>query len=72
MRKLTEDEIERFARRRGVRRIAVENFLMTVHNNQSIGVALANLGMDASLYNWNSETIRAITEGIYLSGGVRR
>jgi len=72
MRELTADEIEKFACRRNVRRIAVENFLMTVDNNDSLGDALANLGMDAGLYKWNRETVGAITKGIYLAGGVVR
>jgi len=35
MRELTIEEIEKLATRTGVKKVAVENFLMTVHHNQS-------------------------------------
>ena len=69
LRKLTSEEIEEFASRRGVRRIAVENFLMTVTNNPTLEIAMLNLVMDASLYKWNSATLNAIRAGIYKSAG---
>lgn len=67
MRQLTLQEIKRFASRQNVRRIAVENFLLSVTNNQSSQDAYRNLFRDARLYRWNNETIKAIKEGIDLS-----
>jgi len=46
------------------KRIAVENFLMTVHNNLNYSVAFANLRMDSRLYTWNAHTIKAIICGM--------
>lgn len=57
--------IEEFAQRPGVRRVAVENFLMTVNNNPTQHDALLNLDMDARLYGWNHETVEAICYGIF-------
>ena len=62
MRTLTIQEIEEFASRPGVRRIAVENFLMTMGTDPM--AASMNLDYDAGLYSWNNETIRAIKDGI--------
>lgn len=67
MRKLTLKEIEGFALREGVRRIAVENFLMSMGSDELS--ALGNLGLDTQLYNWNAETVRAIKDGIRLASG---
>jgi len=36
MRELTMEEIEKLATRPGVKKIAVENFLMTVHHNTAV------------------------------------
>ncbi len=69
MRKLTGAEIEQFSLRPDVKRIAVENFLLSVTNNNSIWYAFANLADDASAYNWNGLTILAIRDGIKLSAG---
>ena len=45
------------------KRIAVENFLMSSvgyeYDNQ-----IRNLYLDASLYNWNTQTINAIKSGL--------
>ncbi len=57
-------EIERLASKPGVRRIAVENFLLTVENNDNSYIAMENLYMDAGLYKWNIATQKAIKEGI--------
>jgi hypothetical protein len=70
MRKLSNFEIEQFASRKGVRRIAVENFLSSMGDNAMY--AGMNLSQDSRLYKWNTATIRAIREGINLattSGG---
>ena len=70
MLKLDRTYIEELASGGGVRRIAVENFLMTVANNPSIEAALMNLVMDAGLYHWNAATVNAIRKGIWTSGGI--
>lgn len=70
MRKLTMEEVEEFASRPGVKRIAVVNFLSTVHNNDDIVVALKNLVLDAGLYSWNRKTVSVIADGIFLAGGL--
>lgn len=62
---LTADVIEEYAARPGARRLAVENFLMTVHNNPTQHDALMNLSMDARLYGWSDETVKAIGYGIF-------
>lgn len=67
MRELTREEIEKLAGRKGVRRIAVENFLCTNTNNLNRDYARANLFMDAGLYKWNYATINAILKGIDLA-----
>ncbi len=67
MRELTMEEIEKLATRPGVKKIAVENFLMTVHHNTAVHAALYNLAMDAKLYGWNRATVNAILAGIKLA-----
>lgn len=69
LRKLSLKEIEKFIAKEGVRKIVVENFLLTVHNNPNELAAYINLDMDRKLYNWNAETIQAIKDGIWLSAG---
>ena len=65
MRSLTAEEIKRLASRKGVKRIAVENFLSTMGDNAAI--ASYNLALDARMYKWNIQTIRAIEDGIKLA-----
>ncbi len=62
LRQLSADEIKCFSERPGVRKIAVENFLMTM--GDSYVQAVANLLLDASLYGWGDETFWAILYGI--------
>ena len=62
---LTTEKIQELASRKGVRRIAVENFLSTL-GTLSRFEATQNLYMDAAAYNWNAATITAIREGIEL------
>jgi len=57
------DIIEELANRKGVKKIAVENFLMSLGESTK-EEALANLNYDTQLYNWNSVTYLAIREGI--------
>ena len=68
MRLLTYDEIEKLAARKGVRRIAVENFLGTMGDNQWF--ARANLYDDARVYKWNAATVKAISAGIDKASGL--
>ena len=65
MRELNKEEITKLANRKGVRKIAVENFLMSMGNDANI--AYANLSLDTRLYNWNSATVKAILKGINLA-----
>lgn len=65
MPKLTHEDIEKLASRKNVRRIAVENFLMTVEANPDASAALYNLQCDARSYKWNAATYRAIQAGIF-------
>jgi len=67
MRELTIEEIKKLAARPGVKKVAVENFLMTVHHNTAVHTALYNLAMDAKLYGWNRATVNAILAGIKLA-----
>lgn len=62
MRELNIDEIEAFANRNGVKKIAVENFLLTMGADEIC--AWFNLDGDSALYNWNRDTIDAIESGI--------
>jgi len=66
LRKLTSDEIETLASRKNVRRIAVENFLMSMYD-MKYEDSLANLEMDAVAYKWNNATISAIRAGIMMA-----
>ena len=61
MRKLTNEEIEYLASGNGVRKIAVENFLMC-HNGKED--AYEQLEFDRSQYNWNAPTTNALLKGI--------
>ena len=68
-RKLTLEEIAPLAARPCARKVAVENFLMTVHNNTNRQDALDNLLMDARAYRWNWITVDSIIKGINLAFG---
>ena len=61
MRELTHAEISELANRPNVRKIAVENFLMSSGDDRW---AEANLEQDAKLYHWNTETKKAIKDGL--------
>lgn len=65
MRQLTSEEIATFAGRKGVRKIAVENFLGTMGENYRD--ASMNLKLDARLYRWSTATVKAIEAGIELA-----
>lgn len=68
MRELTGKEIEEFANRNGAKKIAVENFLMSM--GADLTIAMGNLGIDAKQYGWNQDTINAIVEGMWLAAGL--
>jgi len=65
MKKLSIQEIEKFSNRSGVKKIAVENFLMSMGTNETH--ARLNLQMDGEHYKWNWITYRAIEDGIKLA-----
>ena len=67
LRRLTVEEVAKLASRKGVRKIAVENFLMSVTANPDASSAFANLDMDARSYKWNAATRNAISAGIALA-----
>ena len=62
MRNLKISEIKKMAERKGVRKIAVENFLGTMGEDEEC--AVVNLAMDRGLYGWDSKTVGAIMDGI--------
>lgn len=70
MRKLTSEEIEEFANRPNVKKVAVENFLMKMGTDITLITAMGNLGFDTKSYEWNQETIYAIADGILLAAGL--
>jgi hypothetical protein len=63
---ITEDQIKRLASRKGVKAIAVENFLGSIDCNADASTAFGNAAIDAKLYKWNAATVRAINDGIAL------
>lgn len=62
MRKLTTEEIAKFATRNGVNAIAVSNFLNLMGGFESIEIT--KLYVDREIYNWDKRTFRAIRDGI--------
>ena len=60
---ITDTQIEKLASRKGVKKIAVENFLGTL-GSMSEWEARANMNMDAGMYKWNAATRRALDSGI--------
>lgn len=68
MRNLTSEEIEKLASRKGAKRVAVENFLMSAfYENTRLEDVFGNLDNDTRSYKWNSATYNAIKAGILLS-----
>ena len=57
--------VESQANKAGVKKLAVENFLMSIDSNKTIQDAIANLYYDAKLYAWNYQTIDVILKGIH-------
>lgn len=62
MKKITSERIAELAGAKGCKKIAVENFLMSMGENAQ--EALANLEYDARIYKWNEATKKAIQKGI--------
>ena len=60
------NKIEQLANKTGVKTIAVQNFLISVGSNGSVGNALANLESDTRMYKWNARTVNAIQKGIMI------
>lgn len=67
MRKLTLDEIKEFAERPNVKKVAVENFLISFPLDIGELANYQNVLMDSRLYKWNSNTIRVIKDGLHLA-----
>jgi len=65
LRELSDSEITNLASKPNVRRIAVENFLMSM-GDDSLNAYL-NLDLDTRLYKWNAPTQNAIRKGIALA-----
>lgn len=63
MAKLDAAKIEKLASRKGVKRVAVENFLGTMDGSNKSD-AWWNLRADAKSYGWNDATVKAISDGI--------
>ena len=59
-----ENKIEKLSNKKGVKKIAVQNFLGTVGSNPDYMSASMNAEMDAGMYGWNYATQGAIHEGI--------
>ena len=63
--RLTLEQIEKYASRKGVKRIAVVNFLSTIDTERDTPIGcMMNCHMDEALYNWNRATVMAIEAGI--------
>ena len=65
MRELKEEEIQKLANLKGVRKIAVENFLGTMGTDDR--AAKGNLWLDAQSYKWNGKTVSTIRRGIEIA-----
>jgi len=63
---LTSEEIAYFASRPDVRKIDVENFLMSIDPAMPHAAHLLNLARDGNAYKWNKPTVLAIMDVISL------
>ena len=61
---LSQERINTLATKKGVKEIAVKNFLGSVDANPDAMCALLNLESDAASYRWNAATVNAIRQGI--------
>jgi hypothetical protein len=67
MRNCTWEEIEQLLHKYpDARKIAVENFLSTVANCETVLNACLCLQQDARAYHWNAQTVLVIKDGIKL------
>ena len=57
-------EIEEFASRRGVDKIAVKDFLNSIEFSETPDAAIINLSLSSKKYKWNRATVKAIKDGI--------
>jgi len=57
------EEIEKLASGKGIKKIAVENFLMSLDGLTEYQ-AVKNLELDKKLYSWNAAIVRAIRKGM--------
>ncbi len=63
--RMTIDEIREYSLRPGVRRVAVENFLMGIDSERRTrSDCLASCSLDARKHKWNASTVHAIVDGI--------
>ncbi len=60
---LTATRIEKLAKGKNVKTVAVENFLGTL-GDMTYQEALSNVEMDARSYRWSRETVAAIRKGL--------
>lgn len=67
---ITEEQIIELSSRPGVKRVAVENFLMSL-NDSTYQEMVGNCEMDAASYKWNTATVGAIREGILMHHSAR-
>jgi len=61
---LSQARIQELANRKGVKKIAVENFLHTLSASVTHQSTILNMHADAASYRWNAVTINAIKQGI--------
>lgn len=61
---ITNRQLEKLANGKGVKEVAVWNFVGTCDNCGSRMYANMNLNEDARMYKWNQATINAIKKGI--------
>lgn len=71
MNRLTAEKVQELANKKGVRRVAVENFLGTLGKEGELYATL-NMRQDARDYKWNAATQAAISQGIKLYYGKSR
>mgnify|MGYP001613409946 CR=1 FL=1 len=62
-------DIEKFASRPGVRRIAVENFLDSMPLELGMTANQLNCARDSVAYGWDGPTVTAILDGIWEAYG---
>lgn len=60
---ITATRIEKLAKGKNVKTVAVQNFLGTL-GDMTYQEAIANVEMDARSYRWSRETVAALRKGI--------